>query len=94
MDHALVVARGVYIIGRSARNRERWGKTMAGVTLEQARIIIAKALAKGADEGLKPLAVAVLDAGGHTTAFARQEDRKSTRLNSSHTDISRMPSSA
>ena len=26
--------------------------------------------------------------------FARQQDRKSTRLNSSHTDISRMPSSA
>ena len=25
---------------------------------------------------------------------AKQEDRKSTRLNSSHTDISRMPSSA
>ena len=26
--------------------------------------------------------------------FGRQIDRKSTRLNSSHTDISRMPSSA
>ena len=32
--------------------------------------------------------VAVLSAQGDTT------DRKSTRLNSSHTDISRMPSSA
>ena len=31
----------------------------------------------------------------HTSmAFASVEDRKSTRLNSSHTDISRMPSSA
>ena len=29
-----------------------------------------------------------------TTAFGRTLDRKSTRLNSSHTDISRMPSSA
>ena len=28
------------------------------------------------------------------TAQARRQDRKSTRLNSSHTDISRMPSSA
>ena len=28
------------------------------------------------------------------TAWSKQADRKSTRLNSSHTDISRMPSSA
>ena len=31
----------------------------------------------------------LMEVGGH-----RGEDRKSTRLNSSHTDISRMPSSA
>ena len=37
------------------------------------------------------------EADGFTTAisnFALRADRKSTRLNSSHTDISRMPSSA
>ena len=32
--------------------------------------------------------------GKVTGRFGRLEDRKSTRLNSSHTDISRMPSSA
>ena len=31
---------------------------------------------------------------GKVTATVKWEDRKSTRLNSSHTDISRMPSSA
>ena len=30
----------------------------------------------------------------HGIWFTKREDRKSTRLNSSHTDISRMPSSA
>ena len=35
----------------------------------------------------KPLAIL-------TTSSYREKDRKSTRLNSSHTDISRMPSSA
>ena len=31
---------------------------------------------------------------GHTEGDSNSSDRKSTRLNSSHTDISRMPSSA
>ena len=31
---------------------------------------------------------------GELTAGVKSKDRKSTRLNSSHTDISRMPSSA
>mgnify|MGYP003340077208 CR=1 FL=1 len=35
-----------------------------------------------------------LEAGGRAVGGIYQEDRKSTRLNSSHTDISRMPSSA
>ena len=56
------------------------------------------------------VSVAVVDAGGHAVAFERMDgaeiagpvlasdkaytDRKSTRLNSSHEWISRMPSSA
>ena len=32
--------------------------------------------------------------GGQRTVILGPKDRKSTRLNSSHTDISRMPSSA
>ena len=43
------------------------------LTLEQASIIVDKALAKGRELGLKPLTVAVLDAGGHLTALKRED---------------------
>jgi uncharacterized protein GlcG (DUF336 family) len=43
------------------------------LTLEQACIIIDKALEKGHEVGLKPLTVAVLDAGGHLTALKRED---------------------
>jgi uncharacterized protein GlcG (DUF336 family) len=46
---------------------------MAEITLRKARTIISKALAKAADAGMKPLAVLVLDAGGHVKAFERQD---------------------
>ena len=38
--------------------------------------------------------VGKLDSSAKRTINAQGQDRKSTRLNSSHTDISRMPSSA
>lgn len=43
------------------------------VTLEQAQAIVAQARAKGRELGLKPLSVAVLDAGGHLLAFERED---------------------
>ena len=43
------------------------------VTLEQARKIVAGAFEKAAAEGMKPLAVAVLDAGARLVAFERQD---------------------
>ena len=43
------------------------------ITLDRARIIIAQTFAKGAELGLKPLSVVVLDAGGHPIAFERQD---------------------
>lgn len=46
---------------------------MSAITLEQARTIISATLAKGAEMGLKPLSVVVLDAGGHVKAFERQD---------------------
>jgi uncharacterized protein GlcG (DUF336 family) len=46
---------------------------MSQITLAQANAIIAGAFAKGADAGFKPLSVAVVDAGGHLIAFARQD---------------------
>lgn len=49
------------------------------LTLAQARAIIEIALAKAAELGLKPLTVAVLDAGGHTKALARQDGSSTLR---------------
>ena len=46
---------------------------MVALELEQARQIIDAALAKGREAGLAPLGVAVLDAGGHLKAFARED---------------------
>jgi uncharacterized protein GlcG (DUF336 family) len=46
---------------------------MPRITLEQARKTIAAAFTKGAELGLKPLSVVVLDAGGHLIAFERQD---------------------
>lgn len=46
---------------------------MSSIRLEQARTIIAAALAKGRELSLAPLTVAVLDAGGHLVALERQD---------------------
>ena len=43
------------------------------VTLDQARTIIRETMKKGAEMGLKPLSVIVLDAGGHPVAFERSD---------------------
>lgn len=50
------------------------------VSLEEARTIIAAALAKAAELKLKPLGVAVLDAGGHLKAFERQDGATHMRM--------------
>jgi uncharacterized protein GlcG (DUF336 family) len=46
------------------------------ITYEQARTIVERALAHARERELPPMTVAVLDAGGHLVAFAR-EDRSS-----------------
>lgn len=46
---------------------------LATITQEQADAILAGAFAHAAEAGLKPLAVAVLDAGGRLVAFSRQD---------------------
>ena len=46
---------------------------MTQITHAQAKTIIDATLAKGAEMGLKPLSVVVLDAGGHVQAFERQD---------------------
>ncbi|MEX0406221.1 heme-binding protein [Aquibium sp. LZ166] len=46
---------------------------MTSLTLATANAIIEGAFARGAELGLKPLGVSVLDAGGHLVAFQRQD---------------------
>ncbi|WP_067224432.1 GlcG/HbpS family heme-binding protein [Stappia indica] len=46
---------------------------MSKLTLSAAEKIVDTALAKGGELGLKPLTVAVLDAGGHLVALKRQD---------------------
>lgn len=46
----------------------------ANVTLAQAALIVDEALAQGRRLGLKPLTVAVLDAGGHLVALKREDN--------------------
>ncbi len=52
---------------------------MGSLKLETARTIIEAAFAKGAALGLKPLSVIVLDGGGHTRAFERQDGASMAR---------------
>ncbi len=49
------------------------------ITLDQANTIVAAALAKGAELKLAPLAVAVLDPGGHFIALQRQDNASTLR---------------
>ena len=43
------------------------------IPIKKARTIIKTAFAKGAEAGMKPLSVVVLDAGGHVIAFERSD---------------------
>ena len=51
-----------------------------GLTLDHARTIIAAARAAGREDGMKPLSVVVLDAGGHVTAFEREDGSSNKRF--------------
>ncbi|MBI1180662.1 MAG: heme-binding protein [Alphaproteobacteria bacterium] len=46
---------------------------MTVLTLEQASTIIDRALQAGSENGMRPLTVAVLDAGGHLVAMKRSD---------------------
>lgn len=52
---------------------------MNRISLAQANTIIAAAFNKGEELGLKPLSIAVLDAGGHLIAFARSDKSSNMR---------------
>lgn len=54
------------------------------LTLAQARTMISSALAFGHTNGLKPLTAIVLDAGGHVTAFEREDGSPNRRFEVAH----------
>ena len=49
------------------------------LSLDQAQTIVAAALKDGRSLGLKPISVVVHDAGGHMTAFAREDNSSNLR---------------
>ncbi len=53
---------------------------MTGLNLAQARSIVGAALAHGEAEAMQPLAVLVLDTGGHAIAFERQDGASNLRF--------------
>jgi len=53
---------------------------LSQITLSKANSIIKTALAKGAELGMRPLSVAVLDAGGHLKAFQKQDGSSMLRF--------------
>lgn len=57
---------------------------MATLDLDTARDIIAATRAAGAENGLRPLSVAVLDAGGHLVAFEREDGSSTHRFQIAH----------
>ena len=52
---------------------------MTRIPLDSAQAIVTAALKEGRKLGLKPLSVAVLDAGGHLIAFAREDQSSNLR---------------
>ncbi|MBX2855334.1 MAG: heme-binding protein [Rhodobacteraceae bacterium] len=52
--------------------------------LDTARTIIAAARTKGRELSLKPLSVIVLDAGGHTLAFEKEDGSSNLRFQVAH----------
>jgi uncharacterized protein GlcG (DUF336 family) len=55
-----------------------------GITLDQARAVVAGTLAAGHERGLNPLTVVVLDAGGHVTAVEREDGSSTKRFEIAH----------
>jgi len=57
---------------------------MSGITLAKARRIVSAALKAGREANMKPLVVAVLDAGGHLKAFEREDGASNGRFQIAH----------
>jgi len=55
-----------------------------GITLDQARAVVAGTLAAGHEQGFNPLTVVILDAGGHVTAVEREDGSSTKRFEIAH----------
>jgi uncharacterized protein GlcG (DUF336 family) len=55
-----------------------------GISLEQARAVVAGTLAAAHERGFRPLTVVVLDAGGHVTAVEREDGSSTKRFEIAH----------
>jgi uncharacterized protein GlcG (DUF336 family) len=55
-----------------------------GITLVQARALIAGTLAAGRERGFQPLTAVVLDAGGHVVAVEREDGSSTKRFEIAH----------
>jgi len=78
--NARLIAGGCSASGRASRGwaapreaRRRKERDMAELSLQQATTIVEAALGKARETSCAPLAVAVLDGGGHLKAFARED---------------------
>lgn len=58
--------------------------TTLGISLDQARGVIAGTRAAGRDRGFNPLTVVVLDAGGHVVAVEREDGSSTKRFEIAH----------
>ena len=66
------------------RDRREMEADGMGLTLDQARAMIAATREKGHAMGLKPLSVVVLDTGGHVLAFEREDGAAPGRFGIAH----------
>ncbi|MGH9086843.1 MAG: GlcG/HbpS family heme-binding protein [Acidimicrobiales bacterium] len=57
---------------------------MSGISLDQARTIVAGVLSAGRERELGPLSVIVLDAGGHVKLFEREDGASNLRFEVAH----------
>ena len=60
------------------------GTGVLGLGLDQAREVVAAVRAAGREQGLKPLSVCVIDAGGHLVAFEREDGSSTHRFQVAH----------
>ena len=84
---------GLFDAGKSGFDSEIWGDSEQMLQAFRRAAFSTVVLRLADPEGFERVRELV-DTDPRLTLEAKREDRKSTRLNSSHTDISRMPSSA